>query len=114
MKRRIVPLGFVLALLPLSLFAKEPPIPMKIKKGAAITVLQYEEQTKLLVIQINAEPDVGPNYPTVKNLWSAVEMQGTPAEFKKRRDDIVSSEFILNQDLQLVTPPAPKPLKKGK
>jgi hypothetical protein len=109
MKRQLALIGLVLALLPSALFAAEPPIPMKIKKGAAITVLQFEEKTKLLVIQINAEPAVGPNYTTVKNFWLAVEMQGSPADFKKRRDDIVNSEFILKQDLQLVDPfAAPK------
>lgn len=118
MKRLFAAIGFVLALLPMwsSATDVDPDAPvMRIRKGFAINVARYDEKQKLFFIIIVKEPAVGPNYATLESLWSAIEMEGPSADFFKRKDDIIGTEFILKKDLKLA--PEPKlirpPKKKG-
>jgi len=74
-----------------------------VKKGASITISAYSEKVHAVLLTINSEKAVGPNYADVKPLLKAIDSQDSENEFMKKKSDLMGAVFQLKSELPLLS-----------
>lgn len=95
-------------LLSIFLFAAEP---IKVKKGASITVEEYDPKMNIFVVSIQSEA-VGPNYVLPEELKKAIDFEGTKTDFMNQKAQMIKSVYQLKAPLTLLS--EDQVLKKAK
>ncbi len=72
-----------------------------IKAGTAITVVSYQEPLDTFVVKINSEPAIGPNVAYSKDLFQALQHEGSLKDFMKNRGKLIGAEFTLKKPLPM-------------
>ena len=85
--------------------------PLKVKKGASITIEDYDPKMNVFVISIAGEA-VGPNYVVPEELKKAIAFEGSRSDFMNQKAQMIKSVYQLKAALPLLS--ETQVLKKAK
>jgi hypothetical protein len=93
----------IAALIALPAFASSGDLVRHVRKGASITIISFNDKVHGVLLTINSEKAVGPNYAEVKPLLKAIDSQDSENEFMKKKNDLKGAVFQLKSELPLLS-----------
>ena len=75
-----------------------------LRAGSQVTLSHYIEASDAFEVEVPSSPGIGPNYAAPEDLRSALGLNISVAEFRKKSLRDLGTEFVLHRDLVLLWP----------